>query len=312
MGGLSVAPSDVSAAFIGDWIEPQHRTMLALTLTQSTTVAKERDGYVRIAELSNDQISVWIKGNSLVVGCRATGVGFADFFLDVEDDQVLSGQRADVPVCGLNIVRNATRVVDIAHRRFPAATIHVVGYSLGGAAAMCIGEEFPNTFVVSFMGACPATRPRLTGPGPTRATHYTVIGDLISSHMSPNAARVIRVDKGYGEDWGVARPHLSGRFLKGDITLRNHVSADDTDAMLVNWATTYRSNLNPLNWVRNALTVKVATIACRSPVPGSGRWMDAGGTFTNECNTASNTAGAAQCRRFFNCADVIMGAEEYQ
>jgi pimeloyl-ACP methyl ester carboxylesterase len=67
-----------------------------------------------------------------------------------------------------------------------------VGHSLGGAAAMLLGLKFPFARVVAYNAVAAATNPMLHGPG-EKAIHYHVVGDLISSHMSPSAARIIRV-----------------------------------------------------------------------------------------------------------------------
>ena len=65
------------------------------------------------------------------------------------------------------------------------------------------------------------------GPGPSRATFYHVFGDLVSTHMSPNAARVIRIAK-HNTDFGVLYPHSSSRFLAADGEWR-YATADEED-----------------------------------------------------------------------------------
>lgn len=270
------APLNVSGKDIAEWIAPEHRTFLALNLTQSITAAKERDGFHLLEEFSNDQVAVWFKKGIWCIGCRATGVGHLDVFADLADDEVLSGAMQK-PVCDLNITANATKVIESLqanHPQFPKnprlGEVWVVGYSLGGAAALCIGENIPWVLVLSFAGGAPATRPRFTGPGAARAVHYHVVGDLVSTHMSPNAARIVRVNKKL--EFGVITPHISGRFLKGDPSF-GFWTADQEDAAFLEWATktSNGSLLNPVNLVKNLITEATSKIACESPIPGSRR-----------------------------------------
>jgi len=67
-----------------------------------------------------------------------------------------------------------------------------VGHSLGGAAALLLGIKFPFSRVVAYNAVAASTNPTLMGPG-EKAIHYHVVGDIISSHMSEAAARIIRV-----------------------------------------------------------------------------------------------------------------------
>lgn len=268
------APIGVKGADIGDWIAPQHRTFLALNLTQSITTAKERDGYLLLDDYSNDQIAVWRKGASWVIGCRATGIGKLGIFQDIGDDKVLSGAD-NRPVCDLNITNNARKVIDSLMSNnidFPKQPVPfqvwVVGYSLGGAAAMCIGEIYPWIHVLSFAGGAPATRPHLHGPGPARATHYHVVGDLVSTHMSPLAAHIVRVNKKL--EFGVFLPHISGRFLKGDPSY-GFWTADQEDEAFLEWASQNAKGKSVLNVVRNIFTEETTRIACESPIPGAKR-----------------------------------------
>jgi hypothetical protein len=218
--GSTFAPASVRAEDIDDWILPEHKIALALNLTQNIGVAQERNGFYRMNDISNNHTSVWTDyNNHWIVGCRATGVAMPGFKIDYRDDEIIGGLK-DLPACDLGNVRIAREVVDQLLARelyfkengpseiYAQRALLIVGYSLGGAVALCLGEQISFAHIVSFSGGAPATRPRLTGPGPGRATHYTVNGDLVSSHVSPNAARVIRVDQGFNNDWGVIKPHL--------------------------------------------------------------------------------------------------------
>lgn len=66
------------------------------------------------------------------------------------------------------------------------------GHSLGGTAAFCLAGKYTHARAICFnMGAAPSN-PIYNGPG-GRATVYHIVGDIISSHISSQAAMVIRV-----------------------------------------------------------------------------------------------------------------------
>lgn len=309
LAGLNFAPYSTTSRDIADWILPEHRIALALNLTQNMGAVQEREGFYRMNEISNDHISVWKNfKNKWILACRATGVGRPGFMTDYADDQVLAGDSAK-PVCDLGNVVQAQNVLRELYYReaylretdpkalFATRALLVVGYSLGGAVAMCVADVLPFAHVVSFSGGCPPTRPRLFGPGPQRATHYTVAGDLVSSHMAPWAAKVIRVDEGYNEDCGVIGPHLSSIFLRSS-GIRGYVSPDEADEAFVGWATKYLSWWNPINWFRNLFTTKTAKIACISPIPGSRRFSS---SIQQPCDNNPATIAGQKCRQFFKC-----------
>ena len=67
------------------------------------------------------------------------------------------------------------------------------GHSLGGTSAFCLSMAFPDSRCVCFNPGASPTNPIYSGPGPSRATVYHVVGDIISSHMSSKAALIFRV-----------------------------------------------------------------------------------------------------------------------
>lgn len=85
----------------------------------------------------------------------------------------------------------------------------------GGTAAQCLAGMYPNSRSIALNGGAAPTNPVLTGPGPSRARCYHIMGDLVSTHMGPLAAQVIRVAK-KNRKFGVLYPHSSSRFLASD------------------------------------------------------------------------------------------------
>ena len=243
--GINLVSPSVGSADIADWILPQHRLPLAIVLAMSYPGwEKDREGFIFVndPQLKTVRVGVWRKPGpctTYLVGLRATGIGQPGGLQDLADDAVVGGYNLSKTSCQINIVSEGRRVLDrlINQLAVVPSQILVAGYSLGGTAALCLGSQFPGVRAVSFSGGAPPTFPLRTGPGPSRATHYTVVGDLISSHVDPRAARIIRVDKGYGGDWGILIPHLSGRFLRNDRPPGTPgITADQADDLLVAWA----------------------------------------------------------------------------
>ncbi len=321
MGGI-LAPAGTAAKDIANWIDPEHRTPLALVLSMSMTWAKQLDGYMFLdrPHLKTIRIGVWWhpQQGQYVVGCRATGIGAKGAMKDLKDDQVLSGFMTGKVACDLHIVQEGRLVCQrvINELRPQPGKLIIAGYSLGGAAALCLGVQFPQARVISFFGGAPPTRPLLAGPGPSRATHYHIVGDLISSHVGPQAARVVRIDKGYKE-FSVLHPHLSARFLRNDFPAGQVCSPDVEDDRYVAWATQTPSApsstvqkllkgaveyLFPLartvstTAVRSALNRFYAKVACESPIPGSTRDSDpcAGTAATVNCMSTGLVHPACQ------------------
>jgi pimeloyl-ACP methyl ester carboxylesterase len=268
-------------------------------------------------QLKTVRVGVWINVHLglYVVGFRATGIGATGAVQDLKDDKVVAGMVEGTATCDIHIAREGKAVLSrlIQVHGVPPSRIMVAGYSLGGTAALCVGTLFPGVTVVSFFGGAPPTNPILNGPGPSRATHYHVVGDLVSSHVSNRAARVVRVDKGY-TDFSVLGPHLSGRFLRNDYTARP-ATADQEDDLLVRWAVgdqqpTGRSWVGKaVRWglskvlptvvtgvmggtkslIDRAAHAYYAKVACRSPIPDSTRFKV--GT------SCGMTYGAQLCQR---------------
>ena len=70
----------------------------------------------------------------------------------------------------------------------------------------------------------------LQGPGPGRATFYHIFGDMVSTHMSPDAAKVVRVAKTL-RGFGVLYPHSSDRFLESDGPWQ-YATVDEEDEVI--------------------------------------------------------------------------------
>lgn len=225
---------------LADWILPQDKLPLSLAISLYSTPI-ELGGFRLIDKTS--RVGVWQdnQGN-VIVGFRGTSPNGKDFNRDLKDDWQLATSRAS---CDLSILEN----VDIPENN----SLTFVGHSLGGAAAMCMGVKYPNSRVVAFNAGAPPTNPVMSGPGPERATHYHVMGDTISSHMSGAAATIIRIQKIGKPTWLSSYPHGVDR-LKRDDARWQYVTADDEQA---SWIAFGKQASSPL----------IRQIVCKKPIP---------------------------------------------
>ncbi len=146
----------------------------------------------------------WGRGRGRARG-RGRGRGLVVFiftlhlFGQVTNSQIIA---FGANYCDISLVSQARVLAQDLLRQRKTVNIIFAGHSLGGTAAFCLGlflfcfyfsaGIFPNTRSVSLNGGASASNPVLVGPGPGRATFYHVFGDIVSTHMSPNAAKVIR------------------------------------------------------------------------------------------------------------------------
>lgn len=177
----------------------------------------------------------------------------------------------DANYCDLTLVQEAKKNVDLFIQQGDYFFIFV-GHSLGGTAAQCLASQYPNSRSISLNGGAAPSNPVLAGPGPGRARFYHIMGDLISSHMSPLAAEVIRVAKS-NRDFGVVYPHSSTRFLANDGPWE-YVTADYEDEAWKNYGNKFIDT--PGRFVKSVLAfinfLRGKRYYISNPIPGSTRW----------------------------------------
>jgi hypothetical protein len=239
---------------VADWVKPEHKVPFLLCESLYSKPFQFKYDYSYQASNSTSRIGVWQNSaGDYFVGLRGTVI-FAE--KDIKDDVQIAFRRAGLQ--DLSLVEEAKKVVEsllVTRRRH----VMVGGHSLGGFAAMAIGKMF-NLNTCSFNGAAPITNPVLSGPGPILATHYHIVGDLISTHMGCQAASIVRVDKKL--PFGFITPHSTERFYSSDPTTRL-VDATSEDVAMCVWSLT-----NPPG---EASTVFISSIVFNSPIPCSSR-----------------------------------------
>ena len=243
-----------SAHEVASWVKVEHRTPFLLVESMYSTPLQEKYGYKLVS--ASARVGVWRNPvGGYFVAFRGTTFFKQQSGQDLWDDFHIA---LDVQASSsISLVTEGRQVIDGLLKN-GATDIMVGGHSLGGFAAMSIGTIY-KLKTCSFNGAAPATNPVMVGPGTLLATHYHVCGDLISTHMSCQAADIVRVDKGY--PFSPVGPHATTRFYEKDPTLRL------TDATAEDVALSVWSAFIPATAPAFFMKAVVAT----SPIPCSNR-----------------------------------------
>lgn len=271
MGGGPEITANTTVEEVADWIDARDRLPLLLAASLYKLPIVDYGGFKLVASTSF-RVKVWfrIEDGEWIIGCRGTAIGSQDSNSDLKDDMKIGfGQYTD-----LSIVAEAKPLIqNILDEGWAKESIIVVGHSLGGAASCVLSAAF-QIRGISFNGGASPTNPVISGPGPLLFTHYHVFGDLISSHMSEAAARVVRV-KGAETEFGTFYPHAMVRMLRSDGP-KKLVSATDEDIAYLAWAKNYIGGFKIFH-VLFSMAVYLANmkkydIAKKSPIPNSGRY----------------------------------------
>lgn len=144
--------------------------------------------YTYSEELSSSRIGVWLGCRSAYVIFRGTQPAASGGVNDIIDDFILASENT----CELSIANQGREVINEIYFR-GYMDIRLAGHSLGGRAALCLGVQPGVTKVVALNAGAPVTAPTSAGPGPLRATHYHIVGDIVSTHLEDSAAENIRI-----------------------------------------------------------------------------------------------------------------------
>lgn len=268
MGGAGV-PAGTLPGELAPWVEELHKIPLLLALSLYSKPMQYFLGYLLQPD-TTDRVGVWYReqDQTWVVGCRGTSLLATHGRSDLADDAKI----AYGAYCDLTLVLEATTAVQaILDQGVDEDDIYIAGHSLGGSAALCVSARFQIN-CVSFNGGASPTNPVISGPGPYLATHYHIFGDLISTHVTEAAARVIRI-RTAKTHFGELYPHSSERIL--DHIPFRIVSATEEDISYLDWAKNYKLSFSLFGaWVsvaRYIADMKKHGIAKKSPIPNSKR-----------------------------------------
>lgn len=240
---------------VAQWIMLEHQTPFLLCVSLYSWPLRSLADHFMLSEHKSERVVVWKNGNgAYFIGFKGTSTA-----LDVADDALISGFvrfKGDV-----SLVAEGQRVLDELVGRFgvPPQKIMLGGHSLGGYAAMVLAARF-RCRAVSFNGAAPASAPLTIGPGPGLGVHYHIAGDLVSTHVAPQTATVIRINKLF--TFGFYAPHILERFYAKDA-MYGTMTGDEEDSALVAWAYTALLPAGVAQFVLN--------LVLSSPIPGTAR-----------------------------------------
>lgn len=255
---------------LASWVRPEDRVPLLLALSLYKKPRAELGGF-RLVD-HKTRVAVWKNSEGvLVIGCRGTSPFSNQGHFDLVDDANIA--KSDF--CNLTLVNTASQLID--KYAAEATAIIFAGHSLGGTSAMCLTGKFQSLAIpvrgIGFNAGASPTNPILTGPGPQKFRMYHIFGDLISSHMGPQAAEIIRIKKKDGH-FGGLYPHSSSRILASDGPF-SFSTADEEDQAFKDWGLNYRPGMEVL--VPGAAVGKFLSYLLRSkyaeksPIPGSTR-----------------------------------------
>ena len=196
------------------FVRPEDQVPITLAKSLYSQPLPELMGF--ILKANTYRVGIWLNGQQCIVGCRGTSIGGPDFSKDINDDRILAGISVIYNVCDLSLVQEATTLMQQNQIDPQTFQITFCGHSLGGRASMCLANKYPNTKCVMVNAGAPPTSPVYDGPGPQRAIHYHIFGDVISSHMGPDAALIVRIRKPGKPTWGSAYPHELARLDAND------------------------------------------------------------------------------------------------
>ncbi len=276
---------------LSPWIEPNDKVPILLALSLYGRARQELEGFILFR---NDiRCAAWIgPKNVVIIGCRGTAVGSMFGSKDLKDDSIiaLKSNYCDLTLVTLvskliqdvknkinNVSTGITKVFDFVLGRKKEVTniepyFVFAGHSLGGTAATCMAMKVPFSRSISYNGGAAPTNPINVGPGPERATHYHIVGDLISSHMNESAAKVIRI-KIPNIEYGTLSAHSSGNLLNKPFIIYTPTREDEEYVVWGSKDKTYSVVSKVLALTPFQTTIKVLKIVENNPIPNSQRWL---------------------------------------
>lgn len=199
---------------------------------------------------------------------KGTSVGAAQGYQDIQDDSVIAYSSN---YCDLSLVKDVQELLFQLVGQIE--NIVFVGHSLGGTAAFCLTSQIQNSRGIGLNAGAAPTNPILVGPG-NRFTQYHIFGDLISSHMSPNAAHVVIIKKSNTLSlFGTSKAHSSENILKssGSWTFSNQTEEDEAfQKWGKSYSATYINNVSG-RFISYLYHLKKSLIVQKNPIPGSKR-----------------------------------------
>lgn len=133
-----------------------------------------------------------------------------------------------------------------------------------------MASKYPNSRAVIFNAGAAASNPVWAGPGPRRCIHYHIVGDIISTHMSEKAARVVRIKTNVA--FGSADAH-SSMMITNKAGAWSYSTPTEEDMLYLAWARKTKSILMVVGLLTNTKGfINLMKDAIKeSPIPDSER-----------------------------------------
>lgn len=174
---------------VAEFIEPIDKLGAWLAVKIYTERPSQVMGFVYEEEMSSSRIGVWLGCSTAYVVFRGTQPLAPGGVSDIIDDFILASDDT----CDLSISQVGVQVINELAFSRGYMDIRLSGHSLGGRAALCAGNQWGVTRVVALNAGAPVISPSNAGPGPQKATHYHIVGDVVSTHLEDTAARNVRI-----------------------------------------------------------------------------------------------------------------------
>lgn len=246
------------------WLREEHQLPFQLVESYYVKPISDIQGFTLIK--STVRVGVYENKTEkhYIIVCKGTDpTDIKDVFDDLRIGGFMSGE--------ISIDQEVRKEVNNLLKKTDRESIVLTGHSLGGRAAMTVAGEYGLKAVV-FNPAAPIMNPLTKGPGAAKAVAYHITGDIISSHVSPDAGEVIRVNQGYNVLQTLSA-HKLENFYDSKPT-HSFYSVDQEDVYMyssVALAVWSAADNESLQRVRK-LSAKVSS----TPIPGSLRDKNAG------------------------------------
>ena len=230
---------------VADWIEPIHRGPFIL---QASLYGKPRDSFqdwVIEPEYTTERVALWkrpINGTarspqaawSYCIGLKGTSL-----LIDILDDvqTVISLWHNFLLEEGDNVIKKLFPGFDPIKETIDPDVLMFAGHSLGGYGAIQLASKY-KVRGCSFNGAGTVFKTTETG-FQNLISHYHIVGDFISSHVSIQSCKVTRVFTNAYEGYGIggtAYSHSLDRFKPEPI--QGLIDANHEDALYLIYSST--------------------------------------------------------------------------
>lgn len=169
--GGDALPASTSPQELGSFIKEEDKIPLLLAISLYETPRTDFTDFIYQEQYRNPRFGVWVNEalSMTVVGLRGTSPTASKGSMDLQDDRIIAD--AGSPYCDISIVQQVRRIIE----EFKSDFIVFVGHSLGGTAAFCLTNQYPNSRGIAFNPGAAPTNPVLSGPG-QRMTVYHIVG----------------------------------------------------------------------------------------------------------------------------------------